>query len=298
MHRLLGFLLLLGLSACLGAQAPPPSSASLPVSRPWLGLPQVPVTVNGGYRANFIVDSAASGTVLTPRMIGRLGLEGRGERATVSGSTGNASSRFYRLSTLRVGPYLYRRVGAYGLPPDAAPVEADGLLGADTLRRHVVEFDMPRGRMTLHSRMTDLARQRGWSIIPAGEQPNGFLIVQVRIGGLTMPAIVDTGAVQNFMNHEAARRLGLRFVPGSDSISPITGATGHIQEYNQLEVSRFSIGDIEFGASRMGVADLALFDAMELSGGPAMLLSAESLGNRRFVLDYPRDRLLIERAPN
>ena len=57
----------------------------------------------------------------------------------------------------------------------------------------------------------------------------------------------------------------------------------------------FAIGEAGFGPSRLGVVDLAIFDTLGLDHGPAMILSAESLGEHRFVIDYPRSRLLIER---
>lgn len=290
--RLLACLALFGLAA--GAAAQP--SSVLPLERPWLGLPQTNVVLNGHVAARMIVDTAASATVIGDDTIARLGLEGRGRPATVSGATGSNAAQYYRLRSLQLGPHLYRRIGAYGLPALAAPVEADGLLGADILRQHVVEFDMPGRRLIFHDPRTDVPALDGriWDAIATGRRSDGFMLVEVSIGALTMPALIDTGAVQNFINREAARQLGLRFVPESDSIAPITGVSGHVQEINQLEISRFSIGEVEFGASRVGVADLAIFDALELDG-PAMLLSAEVLADRRFVIDYPRSRLLIER---
>ncbi|NNC73589.1 MAG: hypothetical protein HKN78_12040 [Sphingomonadaceae bacterium] len=281
---------------CAAIAAPAQRSSVLPLERPWLGLPQTGVILNGHVAARMIIDTAASETMLSDATVARLGLESRGRPATVNGATGSNSVEYYRLRSLQVGEHLYRRIGAYGFPQLAAPVEADGLLGADILRRHVVEFDMPRGSLILHNPRTDI-RALGdidWHVIPTSRRADGLMLVRARIGNVTMPALIDTGAVQSFINREAARRLGLRFVPESASIAPITGVSGHVQEMNQMEISRFSIGDVEFGASRMGVGDLSIFDALEIGDGPAMMLSADVLGDRRFVIDYPRGRLLIE----
>ena len=43
----------------------------------------------------------------------------------------------------------------------------------------------------------------------------------------------------------------------------------------------------------MGIADLAIFDTLEISDGPAMLLSADAFAGRRFIVDYPRNRILV-----
>jgi hypothetical protein len=53
-----------------------------------------------------------------------------------------------------------------------------------------------------------------------------------------------------------------------------------------------------FGNSRVGITDLAVFDTLEIGRGPAMLLSADVLADRRFIIDYPRNRLLIARDPS
>lgn len=295
MFRILSLLTLL----CLATASPAQRVTSLPITTPWLGLPQVPVTLNSSVRAHFIVDTAASETLLTDRIIAELGLNGRGEPAELAGATGRSAILFYRLRSLRLGTREYRSLGAYSFPRLAAPVEADGLIGADVLRRHVVEFDMPGQRLRLFDHRTDFTRANDrWAVVPFHERADGLLIVPVSIGRITMPALLDTGAVQNIVNHEAARQLGLTLFPDSDSREPITGVSGHVQDMNQLEISRFRIGDFNFGASRVGITDLAVFDTLEISDGPAMLLSADALTDRRFIIDYPRNRLLIERNPD
>jgi predicted aspartyl protease len=291
--RLSALVLALGLAASAQAQR----VTSLPLDAPWLGLPQVPVTLNDRVTGRFIVDTAASETVLTDATIARLGIAGSGEPAEVEGATGSSAILFYRLASLRLGERRFQRIGAFGFPRLASPVEADGLIGADLLRRHVVEFDLARQRLRLFDPRTDFARSGAdWAIIPFYERRDGLILIEVQIGRLRIPALLDTGAVQNIVNREAARQIGLRSFPGSEGSEPITGASGHVQDMTQLIVSQFSIGSARFGRSRLGVTDLAIFDTLGIGDGPAMLLSAEALSNHRFVIDYPRNRLLIERA--
>jgi predicted aspartyl protease len=290
--------LMLIVGLVVATASPAQRVTSLPLTAPWLGLPQIPVTLNGDVDALFIVDTAASETVLTDSIIARLGLSGRGEPAELSGATGNSAIKFYELASMRLGAREYLGLGAYSLPSLASPVESDGLIGADILRRHVVEFDLPSQRLRLFDGRTNFGQADGsWAIIPFHERADGLLIVPVSIGSVTMPALLDTGAVQNIVNHEAARQLGLRLFPDSESREAITGASGHVQDMNQLEVSRFRIGDLAFGTSRVGITDLAVFDTLNIGDGPAMLLSAEAFSDRRFIIDYPRNRLLIQRNP-
>lgn len=289
-------LILLLAAFAMASASPAQRVTSLPLSAPWLGLPQVPVTLNDSVEARFIVDTAASDTVLTDAIIARLGLAGRGEPAEIAGATGNSAIEFYRLASLRLGAREYRGLGAYSLPSLAAPVDSDGLIGANILRRHVVEFDIPGRKLRLFDPRTRFETAGGdWAVIPFHERADGLLILPVSIGRVTMPALLDTGAVQNIVNHEAARRIGLHLFADSDSREPVFGASGHVQDMNQIELSRFRIGHLGFGSSRVGITDLAVFETLGIGEGPAMLLSAESFADRRFVIDYPRNRLLIER---
>lgn len=289
-------ILLLIFGLAMASASPAQRVTSLPLSAPWLGLPQVPVTLNGHVEAHFIVDTAASETVLMDAMIVRLGLAGRGEPAELSGATGSTAIEIYELASIRLGTREYRRLNAISLPRLAAPVESDGLIGADILRRHVVEFDLPGQKLRLFDPRTDFGLANdNWAIIPFHERVDGLLIISVSIGRVTIPALLDTGASQNIVNHEAAQRLGLHLFPDSDSREPITGASGHVQNMNQIEISRFRIGNLAFGSSRVGITDLTVFDTLGIGDGPAMLLSAEAFADRRFIIDYPRNRLLIER---
>lgn len=279
----------------LGGLAPLDAAEVLRVERPWLGLPQVEARLNGRVAGRFVVDTAASETVLTDAIIARLGL-GRGERAELTGTTGRATLERFRLDRLSLGRRSYRGLGAYSFPPRGAPAGTDGLIGADILRRQAVEFDLPRDRIILHDRRPDIVRPaRGWLEVPALQRRNGFLIVEVTIGGLTMPALVDTGATQDFVNLPAAEALGLAILPDSESRMAVAGASGHVQVMNQFALSGYEIAGMRFGPSRLGVVDLALFDSLGFGDRPAMLLSLEALDDRRLVLDYPRSRLLIER---
>lgn len=283
-------LLAAGALALAGATAPPRVANSVPIERAWLGLIQAPVTLNGAVEARFIVDTAATETVMSDATIARLGLAGSGEPARVHGATGSNDLNYYRLGSLRIGDAVFRDIGAYDLPPLYAEIGADGLIGADILRRHVVEFDLPAGAMRLHPRGARLAGE--WTTAPLLQRRDGFLLTEVRVGSLTMPALVDTGAVHNFINRAAARRLGIALDP--DAFEQIAGASGHVQTMARTELAGFAIGEAAFGPSRLGVVDLAIFETLGLDRGPAMILSAESLGKRRFVIDYPRSRLLIE----
>jgi hypothetical protein len=152
---------LLALCAGLATTAPAQRFTSLAVERPWLGLPQVQVVLNGRVAGRFIVDSGASRTTVTSRMVSALGLTGQGDLARVNGTTGSTSTRLFRLDSLTLDRQVYRGLRAYAIPPSSQPMEFDGIVGADILRHHVAEFDLQRGLLSLHSPYADFPRAKG-----------------------------------------------------------------------------------------------------------------------------------------
>lgn len=290
------FVLILLLSAYGPAQAQRVTSLALDTG--WHGLPQVSVTLNGSVDAHFVIDTAASKTIVSGATMGRLGLSDPGEPARLSGSTGQGSVHRFTLASLRIGAREYRGLRAFTLPHLTRSAPIDGLIGADILRDYVVEFDLPRGRARLFGQHDEIVRdERDWILVPFSERADGLLILAVSIGPLRVPALFDTGATQSIMNHATARELGLHLFPDSASREAIGGASGHVQQMHQINISRFSLGEFTVERSSMGVADLAIFDTLEIGDRPAVLLSAAALSGRRFIIDYPRDRLLIARNP-
>lgn len=267
---------------------------SLALAAPWHGLPQISVTLNGQVDGRFIVDTAASRTMLAQHTVGRLGLSGQGSPARMRGSTGSAPIEFFNLASLRIGGREYQQLGAYSLPRFSGSAHNDGLIGADILRHHVVDFDLPGNRLRLFQAESDFLRDGdGWIAIPFHERADGLLIVPVTIGAIEMPALFDTGAAHSIMNPIAARETGLSSARQTAAPSAIAGASGHAIAMYRVAMDRFSVGDFTVEHSAMGVADLAIFETLELNRGPAMLLSADAFAGRRFIVDYPRNRLLV-----
>ena len=267
---------------------------SMALSAPWHGLPQISVMLNDRVEGRFIVDTAASKTMLTHRMVGQLGLAGVGQPARMLGSTGNAAIEFFNLASLRIGAREFRQLGAYSLPAFAGSDHGDGLIGADILRQHVVDFDLPGNRLRLFAADTDFAGSgEQWIAIPFHERADGLLIVPVTVGRIEMPALFDTGAAHSIMNHAAAEQTGVHAYLATASRGAIGGASGHAIAMQQIQLDRFTVGNLGVDETRMGIADLAIFDTLELGDGPAMLLSADAFAGRRFIVDYPRNRILV-----
>ena len=112
----------------------------------------VAATVNGGPSALLIVDTGAEWTILTPRLLRRLGVvvpAGALKRKirVVGGQTLDVP--FVKIATIRVGEAMVKgqEIGVYEIHPDEPVI--DGLLGGDFLQRFRVTVDRTAKQMRL-----------------------------------------------------------------------------------------------------------------------------------------------------
>ena len=117
----------------------------------------VAATVNAGSSALLIVDTGAHATILTPRLLDRLGIvmptdAPRRKIRIVGGQTLDVP--FVKIATIRVGEATMNdlEIGIFEIYPDAPII--DGLLGGDFLHRFRVTLD----RIAKQMRLEPLAR--------------------------------------------------------------------------------------------------------------------------------------------
>ena len=70
---------------------------------------------------------------------------------------------------------------------------------------------------------------------------------------------------------------------------------------NTLNVATFRAEEVETGLVRwhnetFSIADLAIFETLALSAGPAAIVGAGMFTQRDFVIDFVRNRLLVNVA--
>jgi predicted aspartyl protease len=112
----------------------------------------VAASVNGGGSAIFLVDTGASSTILTPRLLKRLEVvvpaDAPRRQLTVMGGE-KLDVPFIRIATIAIGDAVVKdqEVGVYEINPNAALPE--GVLGGDILHRFRVTLDRPAKRMRL-----------------------------------------------------------------------------------------------------------------------------------------------------
>ena len=113
----------------------------------------VPVKLNGKGPFRFVLDTGASGSVVTPKAAKALGLHGSGTAKAI-GAGGSTDVMLTRLDSLELGG---EKVTGLTLAIDemkdvsAVVPNLDGIVGYDFLRRFVLEIDYPASTLRLHA---------------------------------------------------------------------------------------------------------------------------------------------------
>jgi hypothetical protein len=202
-------------AACtLQQRATVPFAAS---GRQWV----VPLSVNGT-TAQFVLDTGAERSLVTPEAVHRLGLAlDHWVGTTMRGVGGvvehqNADPRSLTLGGLALQRHTVTHdtsltVGALPQPAAAQPV--DGLLGRDFLSVFDVELDMAAQRLTLYSVHDCSGRFLPWSMryvaVPAETPMTHALVLPVALDGRRLRALLDTGASVSMLTLSGRIRLGL-----------------------------------------------------------------------------------------
>ena len=143
------------LQAC--STAAPSRVASVPIqtiNRKFL----VPVVLNEGQTATFLLDTGASTTVITPDLARRLGID-TSSRTTLArariASGQEVEVSMVRMTSIRVGSARldHLNVAVYELPVIVnanPPITVDGFLGVDFIGRFTMTVDPGAGTLTLH----------------------------------------------------------------------------------------------------------------------------------------------------
>ena len=175
--------------------------------------PHISVQINGNRPQTVLLDTGASVSVFEGDVADANGIAPIPNRTTlIRGIHGNASATQAVIRSLDIGPWHSSGVGCYIRTGGARRVSGLGsaILGIDHLRRHCsyVTFDYSRARV-------EIALRHRYQ--PAGGQitrvpfrmVNGLPMIQVRAGGLSWDAVVDTGSSWGIViDQSTAARLG------------------------------------------------------------------------------------------
>lgn len=297
-RALLSLLLLSSLVAC--AADPPRKIASACTLERKADLPLrnvrnfmlAPVSLNGRL-ALFVVDTGAEASTLTPQAADALNLPRDSAHGSVLlGISGPIHTQNVHVEEFSVGSVVRtnQSIGLGAMPtfPGLLPPVA-GLLGTDVLANYDVELDLPNGRMSLYA-SHGCAGFTPWPdaiAVPFQRTRSGLAFVDAIVDGISVRALLDTGARTTLLARETAASLGITEAALAHDPMRIGIGIGmggiNFRQHHFAELGLPGAVERDVPAN---VAELRL-------PGVAMLLGADYLGPRHVWISYSTNRLFL-----
>jgi hypothetical protein len=221
----------------------------------------------------------------------RMALRPAAGAAELQGASGLETAALYDLASLSSDAFVHADVQAVGLPNGAA-TDAWGIVGMGDFDGGRVSFDREGMRFALQASGPAVA---GMASVPA-VLVGTFAVVEVEVDGVSLLAVVDSGAARTVANAEAMAALG--WTSGDPRLTParpVAGATTQALAAWSGRVAGLSLGPAEFEDVTLTFSDLPVFAALGLGDLPALILGSDILNQlSAYAIDYPRSELHLK----
>lgn len=284
------FLVVLSLGAVVARAEQPQEHLILPdrFDRPTVGT-----VVNGVGPLPFIIDTGASKSVVYRGLTARLGLAALPNQSKrILTATGYRRVLVYPLRDFYVLGRTLNVTETVALP-DVIGSEAMGLIGVDLLAGLTLMIDMQDGIADL-SAPTGEAPGEDWVTVQGRPVAYGSLALEVNVGGLDIPVIVDTGASDTVINTAGSDAVALAGTGVRRETIRASISGGREMVFTALRVPSFKIGEHERNNMRLVVSDIPVFAMLGARDVPAIILGMDLLGQQPFAIDFKNWRLYLK----
>jgi hypothetical protein len=244
--------------------------------------PTARVTLNGQGPFRFLVDTAATTTVIRDATAQALGLAPEG-RVMVVGTTGGIELPVTRIPELETGVVRKRGVRAAVLP-GSLDNGCDGILGADVFAGRRLVFDMRSRNVRVAPTLTTSTSGRARMRLRNGAVPE----LPGQVGSVPTRMIIDTGAECTIVNLPLSQAL-LQRQPSLSRIpdASIVGLTGEVIRGEGIFLPQVWVDDLKLRGVAGIAADAPVFRVWGLDRQPAMIVGADLLSLfGRISVDY------------
>jgi predicted aspartyl protease len=259
-----------------------------------IGRVMAPVYVNGTGPFAFVVDTGASSSVMSPRLVTRLKLAPDPKRTKLlRGITGSEV-----VSTVAVQDIT---AGEITLPQLELPVveprvfaDADGIFGADAFAHGCLYVNFARSQVSI-LRTSCPRVDLKWEVVRARLRFGGLAMVRARVGGVGVIAIIDTGAERSLGNPALLEALGLQTAAADPATRrQIYAATAQEVFGNIVATSTIRIGHADIDNLRVVFGAFEVFRMWGVESEPAIVLGMDVLGTANaMMIDYQREELRL-----
>src|SRR5438309_2692686 len=193
--------------------------------RKTLNLIFTQVSINGRGPYNFAVDTGATQTVISEKLIDEMGLQPITSTVVYGiGGAGKVDTKLYGVKEIAVGDVKIKNIPVGTFNDPLVSQLADGILGTAALSDFIITVNYPASQLELSRKR--LPATAAAEILPAWYFSN-LLLVPLNVNGKQGNFIVDTGAVTTVLSHNMAAQLGINpNTPGAKIDLGIAGVGG------------------------------------------------------------------------
>jgi predicted aspartyl protease len=257
-----------------------------------IGRVMAPVFVNGVGPFAFVVDTGASSSVISPRVVARLKLVPDPARAKLlRGITGSEVVPTVAVESITAGEIV--------LPKSELPVveprvfaDADGIFGADAFARGCLYVNFASAHVSILRTACPRVGEN-WEVIRAKLQFGGLAVVNARVGNTPVKAIIDTGAERSLGNPALLAASGLQSMADDPQTrKQVFAATSQAVFGNLIATPSIRLGGVEIGNLRVVFGDFEVFRMWGVGDQPAIVLGMDILGTTQaLMVDYRREEI-------
>lgn len=262
-----------------------------PTTRDQIGRIWAPVLIDGKGPYRLVLDTGASRSAVTQRVVDDAGLPLRKKPVKLRGVTGTAIVAAAEARTLEFGDLVIENA----VMPVVADAfgGADGVLGAEGMADKRIEIQFLRDRIRIARSRRETAAA-GFSVVPFEHSPNLGMRVQVMVGPIKATALIDTGAQATVGNLALREALARRRRDEGGLDDAIIGVTEDIQQATRVRVPGISAGGLIVRNAEIMFSDLHIMDHWALNSRPALIIGMDVLGTLdTLVIDYRRNELQV-----
>jgi len=242
----------------------------------------VEVRINGHGPYQFVVDSGADISVVGRRVAHDLQLP-LGTPVVLDGMTERSIVDRVKVDGLTLGPTTIQDLQLPVL--SESDVGGQGMIGIDALVRQRIMMDFEKRLIKVEDATKPPKSLPDEIVIIARRSRGQLILTQVRASGLSLDAVIDTGAEMTIGNPALREKLVHRH-QRIDKVKAV-GVTGKEIELEMAVIPELQIGGILIRNLPIAFADLPPFHVFGIADEPALFLGTDVLGAfRKVSLDF------------
>ena len=258
------------------------------------------VFINGKGPFRFLLDTAASRSMMFEHLRAKLGLGSTGgERLVVYGMQNVGTAIPVKAEELRISNETIRDLAMGVLPDDSDP--ADGLLGMDALSNYLVVLDRKGMRLRLLTPQDgEPADFRAWPSLsltrrPVKDTAASLWLMRANVSGVSVTSLLDMGSGMTILNWNAAEQLGLKRTsfPREGMPQKLRDALGTVEPVIFAKGMTIWLGGRVFTDQTVLIANANVFRYFHLDAGPAAIIGSGLLKDNSLAIDFAHQRLYV-----